>query len=55
MTLPGIWHTVLTSIQAMGYIPFIVLLIVDMLLWRVHPVLGLIATLLTFAYLVHWI
>jgi|JI10StandDraft_1071094.scaffolds.fasta_scaffold40619_5 hypothetical protein len=48
-------QTLLTSIQAMGYITFAIVIIVDMILFRIHPILGVFATIATFAYLVHWI
>lgn len=48
-------QTLLASIQAMGYITFAIVIIVDMILFRIHPILGVFATIATFAYLVHWI
>lgn len=53
--LLNLWNIVLSSIQAIGYIQFAIIVVIDILLWRVHPVLGLIGTLITFAYLVNWI
>ena len=48
-SLNNIGHTILVSIQSIGYIPFAVMIIVDIILYRVHPVLGFLGTLFLFA------
>ncbi len=55
MALLTIWNTLVLTIQTIGYVQFGIIIIVDILLWRVHPVLGIIAALLTFSFLMHWI
>lgn len=50
-----IWTTVLATIQTIGYLKFAIMLLVDIILWKIHPVLGIIGVLLTFAFLMHWI
>ena len=48
-------QTLLASIQAIGYLQVAIIIIIDIILFRVHPVLGLLATLATFAYFMNWI
>lgn len=50
-TLNHVWDTVLTTIQSIGYFPFAVMVIVNIVLYRVHPVLGFLGTLFLFAIL----
>lgn len=48
-------NTIIASIQALGFLPCLIILVVNLVLWRIEPIVGLIATLITFAYLLHWI
>ncbi len=50
-TLQNIWAHVLASIQHVGSITFIILVVIDIVLYRIHPVLGVIGILFTFALL----
>ncbi len=50
-TLNHVWATVLASIQSIGYVPFAVMVIVNIVLYRLHPVLGFLGTLFLFALL----
>ncbi len=50
-TLNHVWATVLTTIQAIGYVPFAVMVIVTIVLYRLHPVLGFLGVLFLFALL----
>ncbi len=43
--------TVLATIQNIGYVPFAIMVIVDIVLYRLHPVLGFLGTLFLFALL----
>ncbi len=46
---------IVDSIQAMGYIKFAIVILIVVILFRVHTLLGLLAGIITFAYLVNWI
>lgn len=48
-------NTILASIEAFGYVKFASFVIADIVLWRIHPILGLLGTLFTFALLLHLI
>jgi hypothetical protein len=48
-------NTILASIEAFGYIKFATFVVVDIVLWRIHPILGLLGVLFTFALLLHLI
>ncbi len=50
-TLSHVWATIMTSIEGMGYIPFGVLVIINIVLYRLHPVIGFLGTLFLFAVL----
>lgn len=50
-TLTGVWNTVLASILSVGYLPFAIMVIINIVLYRVHPVLGFLGTLFLFAIL----
>jgi hypothetical protein len=50
-TLTHVGHTVLTTIQSIGYIPFAIMVVVNIVLYRLHPVLGFLGTLFLFALL----
>lgn len=54
-TLTSVWNTILLTVQHMGYFPFAVLVIVNIILYRVHPVLGILGTLFLFAILAGFI
>ena len=54
-TLSHIGDTVLATIQSIGYFPFAIMVIVNIVLYRVHPVLGFLGTLFLFAILMHLI
>ena len=54
-TLNHVGTTVLTTIQSIGYIPFGVMVIVNIVLYRLHPVIGFLGTLFLFAILTHLI
>lgn len=50
-TLTHVLNTVLTSIHNIGYVQFAVMVIVNIVLYRLHPVLGFLGTLFLFALL----
>ncbi len=50
-TLSHVGTTILTTISNIGYIPFAVMVIVNIVLYRLHPVLGFLGTLFLFALL----
>lgn len=50
-TFSHIGTTIVTSIQNIGYVTFAIMVIVDIILYRVHPVLGFLGTLFLFALL----
>lgn len=50
-TLNHVGETVLTTIQNIGYIPFGIMVLVNIVLYRLHPVLGFLGTLFLFALL----
>ena len=50
--LTNVWHTISAQIVAIGYIPFGIMVIVNIVLYRVHPVLGFLGTLFLFALLI---
>ncbi len=49
MSLTTIWSDISTHISNLGYVTFAVLVIIDIVLWKVHPVLGTIGALIIFA------
>ena len=49
--LTNVWNTILATIQSVGYIPFGIMVIVNIILYRVHPVLGILGTLFLFTIL----
>ena len=55
MSLASIWATVLATIQVVGYLKLGLMVVVDIILWKIHPVLGVIGALLIFAFLMQWI
>lgn len=50
--LSGVWQTILGQIVAIGYIPFGIMVIVNIVLYKLHPVLGFLGTLFLFALLI---
>lgn len=54
MSISELANIVLASIQALGYINFVILLVIDIVLFRLHPVLGLLAVIATAGYLFGW-
>ncbi len=50
-SLAHIGATVLATIHNIGYVPFGVMVIVNIVLYRLHPVLGFLGTLFLFALL----
>jgi hypothetical protein len=46
--------TLTASVVALGYLRFGVLVIVNLILWRMSSLLGIIATLLTLGYFLHF-
>jgi hypothetical protein len=49
--LSNIWNTILGSIASLGYVQFAVMVIVNIILYRIHPVMGFLGTLFLFAIL----
>lgn len=50
-TLSHVGATVLATIQNIGYVPFALMVVVNIVLYRLHPVLGFLGTLFLFALL----
>jgi len=50
--LTNVWHTILGQILAIGYVPFAIMVIVNIILYKLHPVLGFLGTLFLFALLI---
>jgi hypothetical protein len=50
-TLATFWSRILLAIQGIGYFYFILIVIADIILWKIHPVLGIIGVIFTFALL----
>jgi len=42
---------ILVTIQSIGYLYFGLLILADIILWKIHPVLGLLGVAFTFALL----
>jgi hypothetical protein len=51
MGLFAIYNAIMTAINSMGLMTFVIILIIDAVLWSIHPVLGMLAALFTFAIL----
>ena len=45
---------VINTIQNIGLIYFALIVVVDIILWKIHPVLGILGVLFTFAFLLGW-
>ena len=50
-TLNNFGTTIVDKIASIGYIPFAIMVIVNIVLYRLHPVLGFLGTLFLFAIL----
>ncbi len=48
-------NTLYASILVLGWIKFGIIVIIDLILWRIHPLIGLAGLILLIAYLAHWI
>lgn len=53
MSLQLFLSTISDSILAIGMWWFLALVIVDIVLWRIHPALGTVGALVIIAYLLH--
>lgn len=51
----NVGDTVLATIQTFGMVKFGILVIANIILYRLHPVFGFLGTLFLFAILMHWI
>ncbi len=51
-TLSSVLHSILTTIQSIGVFPFAVLVVIVIVLYRIHPVVGFLGALFLFAWLV---
>ena len=49
MSITQIINTVIATIQNFGIVPFVIAVVVDIILWRIHPVLGFLGVLFLFA------
>jgi hypothetical protein len=49
--LSHVSNTVLLTIKTIGYVPFAIMIVVNIVLYRLHPVLGFLGTLFLFALL----
>jgi hypothetical protein len=45
---------VFATIQSVGYVYFSLIILADILLWKIHPVLGILGVLFTFSFLLGW-
>ena len=50
--LTNVWHTIANQIAAIGYLPFGIMVLVNIILYKLHPVLGFLGTLFLFALLI---
>jgi hypothetical protein len=48
-------QTIWASLLVLGWVKVVVALVIIAILSRIQPLLGLVATVLFIAYLVHWI
>jgi hypothetical protein len=49
--MTAIFNKVLAIIQHIGYLYFALLILADIILWKIHPVLGILGVAFTFALL----
>jgi hypothetical protein len=50
-TLTHIWATISASIHAMGVTTFAIAVVITVVLYRLHPVLGILGALVLFGFL----
>ncbi|MBP6931146.1 MAG: hypothetical protein KBD48_02795 [Candidatus Pacebacteria bacterium] len=50
-----IFSKVLLKISTIGYLYFAILVLIDIILWKIHPVLGILGVAFTFALLLGFI
>ena len=50
--LSNVGHTIATQIASIGYVPFAIMVIVNIILYKLHPVLGFLGTLFLFCLLI---
>jgi hypothetical protein len=53
MSIQTFLATVSDSIESIGLLWFLVLVVADILLWRIHPAVGTIGALIIIAYLLN--
>ncbi|HRH31102.1 MAG TPA: hypothetical protein PK950_00350 [Candidatus Paceibacterota bacterium] len=53
MTIQTFLSTISDSIAAMGLLWFLGLVIIDIILWRIHPAVGTIGALIILGYLLN--
>ncbi|MCF7831373.1 MAG: hypothetical protein K9M36_00590 [Candidatus Pacebacteria bacterium] len=51
MTLTDIWNAIVLAINNVGLVLFVILILINIVLWRIHPALGTLGTLFIFALL----
>jgi hypothetical protein len=51
MTLANIWNAIVLAVNNIGLVLFIILILINIVLWRIHPALGMLGTLFIFALL----
>ncbi len=49
--LLNLWATVLASIHSMGVTTFAVAIIITIVLYRIHPIIGILGVLILFGFL----
>jgi len=49
--LSNLWDKILLTIGSVGYFPFAIMVVVNIILYKFHPILGFLGTLFLFAYL----
>lgn len=49
MNIPTFLEPIANAIQAVGYIKFLILVVVSILLYRIHPILGILGIAFTLA------
>jgi hypothetical protein len=54
-TIITIWNHFLAALTSFGWGTFVILLIVDIILWRINQILGMIAVVLTILFVFHLI
>ena len=49
MSLTTIYNGIVTAINSIGLMTFVIIVIIDAVLWNIHPVLGMLGALFIFA------